>query len=249
MKQIDLVVHCWAADLPQYGVFLRMQIAALMRWPPVTCNVRLIVCCGPSLQDKATWGAIIDGQLEQINLDRLSAVQVEEYYLPREQLFRRAIARHYWSQNSTADVLWFIDSDIVCAAGCLDAVAAQVQRTDGLCFPDRYLIHRDHQTGDACWRRAMATGDYTLDPAEFVPRRSRLAIGGLQIIGADVARQVGYLGNSKWQRPVDPAKPFACFRDDSKWRRASFTERPRAVQLPELYRLRHGTSSLTKIEP
>ena len=167
--------------------------------------------------------------------------------LPREQLFRRAIGRHMRSQECTSDVIWYCDADHYCGEGCIDYICEHVQDDGRLYGPGRVLISTDWQTGDA---QAHAGGDWPRIHGEhgFKWQRNKVLIGGSQILGRETAKRLGYLGDQpKWQRPVDPEKPFACFRDDSSWRRQHFPlEKQMQVKLavPNVYRLRHSKSSI-----
>ena len=56
--------------------------------------------------------------------------------LPKERLFRRAIGRNLAAKSTTADWIWFTDSDIVFQAQCLDELADLLQgRDDALVYP------------------------------------------------------------------------------------------------------------------
>ncbi len=248
-KSLDIVVHCWAADLPHYAAMLREQIRSLFQHKPADCDVQLIVgCANEDANTREMLYQFTAGQTGATTAFDSGPAVCHHYYLhgitlcevvmPKGELFRRAILRHKWTQRSEADVLWFADCDYTVGEGTLAAICARVQRTDGLCFPREYYIHNDHATGD----RAVASGK--IDLSEFRQTRAKRAIGGIQIIGAEVAKKIGYLGHgrrkSKWQEPEDPSVPFRCFRDDSTWRRLMFPDGGREIEVPNLFRLRHS---------
>jgi hypothetical protein len=246
---LDIVVHCWAADLPHYAQLLRAQIDSLMRYTPNGCDVQLIVGC--AREDKVTQETLYQFTAGQSGattaFDRgptichhyhlsNSRVKLCEVVMSKGELFRRAILRHKWTQRSDADVLWFADCDYAVGEGTVAAILAQVQKTDGLAFPRHYWISNDHAAGD----RTTLAG--VIEPSQFHQRRSKTAIGGIQIIGAQYAKRIGYLGgeDSKWQQPDDPSVPFRCFRDDSAWRRYLFPNGAREIDVPNLFRVRHS---------
>ena len=240
MKLIEIVVHACAVELPLYAAMLRYQIRAIADNPPQHCRAKLIVACLAFDEDRA----VADATHGKLGL--CETFDLERVIMSREQLFRRSIFRHAISQCSSADVLWFADADWVMGPGCLDAVAAQVSREDGLCLPTHYHCRKSPEEGDEDWQAVLNGAEPVIDTSKFHRRRSKIAIGGLQIIGSDFARRIGYLPDSKWQWPADPTKPFRCFRDDSKWRMVHFSgaNRGKLIDVPNLYRLRHSKSSL-----
>jgi hypothetical protein len=236
-ESLDIVVHAFSAELPQYAAMLKAQARAIADHAPDSLSIQLVIACTFPEQDPQTWITI-----QEIIPWMRNGFVVRVEALPREQLFRRAIFRHYWSQRSQADVLWFADCDYCPLQGCLSAICEQVSTSDGLCFPKTYYRHREHHLGDRSWQ-AIAKGDVLqINPLEFEVRKCRKAIGGMQIIGRDVVRRIGYLGKpqSRWQRPVGPEIPFGCFRDDSQWRRQEFPDGGRKIDVPNLYRQRHS---------
>jgi hypothetical protein len=237
---VEVITHAYAAYLPQYAGFLRYQLASLLNCPPVSCHVRLMLAVASEREDPLVWAAINDGmdEAERMEKSGVSVPQIVACVLPKPLLFRRSIFRHKRCEQTDADVLYFADVDYAFGPGCLENVAFYCKPHDSLCFPETYWIHKDHATGDAAWQNA--TGLPGINPMDFIERSSHTAIGGMQIIGSEKAREIGYLPRSKWQEPVmDTSKPFADFRDDVTWRRHNFADGGRPIAVPNLYRLRH----------
>lgn len=226
---IEIVTHCYAGHLPQYATLLKLQLASLFVYQPHV-RMRITVCFAPG--DKLT---------EQVLQCHNPKIDVEQLLLPLEPalLFRRAIGRNIRAKLTDADVIWFTDCDYFFGEGCIDSVAAQVPVTGKLFCPRGYWIHRDHATGDAAIERATHGRLAVIDPAEFEFRDKTPAIGGLQIVGGDTARRVGYCDGTDWVKPVDPAKGFRSCKCDVAFRRlngfsATF------IDVPNLYRVRHS---------
>lgn len=247
MKSIEIVTHCYSGAIPVYWRHMLFQAASLM-WHPPVADVTLTMFWAGARYDQP-----LANLVEHIEKRRrrdfggIDGFHFNPIILPREQLFRRAIGRHMRSQESLAQVLWYCDADQCFGEGCIDSVCDQVQDDGRLYGPERILISTDWQTGDAM---VAAGGDWPRIHGDhgFKWQRNRVLIGGSQILGRQTARRLGYLGdNAKYQRPVSPDRPFACFRDDAAWRRAHFPlEKQMQVKLkvPNIYRLRHERSSL-----
>ena len=233
---VEIVTHCYCPPgVDQYAEYLRWQFASLVRWAR-DLRVTWTVCF--TRQDPVTT-RMIEGIETALSVARpgllLRAVDLEPAYL-----FRRAIGRNFRALETLADVVWFTDVDYLFGLDCLATVLRLVAPTDGLRLPAEILIHRDHATGDADVAAARGVLLPAPDPTHFLPRRQRTAIGGVQIVGGDTARERGYCRDSKWVEPVDPAAGFRSCKCDRAYRRLNGF---RAVRLPipNVYRLRHGT--------
>lgn len=237
-NSIEVAVHCFADQLPQYAAMLRFQASRLAAHCPGNAAVFHSIAVASAANDRTTWSVIPD-------IVRLASktYQPRIVTLPKELLFRRSIFRHRISQESRADVIWYADCDYLIGEGAIEAILAQVQKTDGLRFPREYWRHLDHDRGDETWQKMASQAVLPpIDPSQFELIPSKFAIGGIQLIGADEAKRIGYLGGrrSKWQRPVNPDIPFADFRDDSTWRRKLPRGYGRSIDVPNLFRVRHS---------
>lgn len=259
MKSLELVVHVFAGKLPLYAQHLRFQISSLLRHPPQSEVVYTLFWAGEEF-DKPTAGVVSQAIDNRMRAKEFTGWAFNPIVLPRELLFRRAIGRHQRSQETKCDAIWYCDADMYFGPGAIDAVCNQVQDDGKLYFPRRSLMSLDHATGQQTLEASKDEMWPQIDPAQFKPQRNHFAIGGIQILGRETAKRVGYLGfkegeagynrrHTKWSLPVDPEKPFAEFRDDTAWRRAHFSmsdgvERQKKIDVPHLYRLRHEFSSL-----
>ena len=251
-NSLDVIVHCFAAQLPQYAAMLRVQARSLVKHAPDGSRIKLVVAVAAPEHDEPTWAA-----LREIIADRTmltfaggtdhvlylsEQVSLHIAVLPREQLFRRAIFRHRWlTRYSAADAVWLADCDYSVGPGSIEAILAQVQNETRLVFPKHYWIHSDHAAGDRAWQAVLAGQDF-VELSDFKQIEAKVALGGMQILGGSTAKRVGYLGDSKWQRPADSERPFACFFDDSVWRRKHFRD-AQPIEIPNLYRMRHSVGS------
>ena len=155
----------------------------------------------------------------------------------------RAIGRNELARQTTADMVHFIDADYVGGPGFWDSVAKLAGRQERLFFPRETLISRDHQAGD---RYINSPGLLPLDPADFMPKRERRSIGGIQITSGRIAREVGYCPQERWQRPTD-AETVVGFTADREFRRQLETQGT-AVDLGPLYRIRHSVTGDKRAE-
>jgi hypothetical protein len=235
---IHICVHCYAAELPQFAVFLHHQLKSLVDHPP-TVPYLIEVCHSP--EDRATT-EVLDWHSSDLNLN-LGRTPI----LPPENLFRRAIGRNQAALRSHTELVWFTDCDYLFGEGCLDGLWKSWNELEGfasMVFPEQFVTMLNHQIGDDLVREdaegeADDSDDLTLRPDLFKVQRSRKAIGGLQIVPGSLARKHGYLdGHRKYQKPL--SKPFANFHDDVAFRKECLKYGPIIpVDVPNLFRLRH----------
>lgn len=235
MPKITIVTHCWAVDKPQYAVFLRAQLSslatAILRG---NLDIKVIVCA--SLDDTATRSVLKTFEIKGIL----------PLWLSNEKMWRRAIGRNAaCSVDVDSDLIWFTDCDYLFGAGCLDCMYKAWVDADKprLIWPRGYFANRDKTVIDQFWQANVKATGLVLpnigDDQEFVFTPCRRAIGGLQCVSGEWARENGYLPNSKWQEP--PERPFPDFRDDVVFRKTVCRDGA-AVSipiLPRFYRMRH----------
>ncbi len=230
---INIVAHCWSVDLPFYSRALTYMLSSLVLHEPKECQVTATICCCP--EDDQTI-KVIRHFRDEWNLNTKAII------LPREELTRRSIGRNIATKCNTDDIMWFADVDQVYRDGILDRLAT-MEWPDGtvMIHPREIMIHRDHATGDRA-AELVAEGPRLIDIAadEFVPKRYKKAIGGVQIVQGDFARKHGYLdGYSKWQRPFSGPGFDKC-RCDLPYRRfCRDFGKVVGVDLKGMYRLRH----------
>ena len=233
MKTIEVVTHAYAEEMPHFASALVHQISSLVLHKSKKCKVKLTVCCTPS-----------DTSVSQVLGWCYRGVEVHlncsPMYLPWSNIGRRCIGRNDAALVTEADIVWFADVDQVFRNGIFDRLAEMEWPAGAsMIHPRNIKIHKDHSTGDKLLCRLKELKLVDIDPKDFVDKRYRKAIGGVQIVQGDFARQYGYLnGDEKWQRPTD--KPFGDFRDDVAYRRFCLRHGSIVgVDLPGMFRLRH----------
>lgn len=228
---LRIICHAYARRLPLYASMLRFQIASMIHHPPKAKVMLSVFCCAE------------DHAVHQLMLEFMVAPDqeftVECNVMPESMLFRRAIARHEASQQDVAAVLYYADADYCFGPGCLDAMAALGPQAP-LCIPEIVLRSRSREAGAMQMEIGKDERWPAIDPRLYSPWRERRAIGGLQLIGADAAKRIGYLAGTVWHQPVDPALGFTDFKDDSAWRRSCGLGPGQKVPIPNLYRIRHS---------
>lgn len=235
---VEVVTHCLSGPNGQYAKLLAWQIHSLLDHPPQNCEVVLSVCYADG--DDATLHVLQSAVHSELWLT------VHPRKLPANLLMQRPIGRHLCAKTTKADVVWMVDVDYLPLAGCLDSLSQVLDRPERLFFPRQTLISRDHATGDAYLARDPASG---IDPADFVPKIERKAIGGIQIVRGDTAREHGYCGHlAKYQRPApDDCQTIIGFGADAAYRRQLGTPGT-PIDVPNLYRLRHSVTGDDRAE-
>jgi hypothetical protein len=178
------------------------------------------------------------------NMQQSRHLRLRHVPLKPDRLFRRAIGRHHCATTSKADVVWFTDVDYFFGPQCLDAVAAQMDRTTKLCKPSPVWISKDHATGDKMLRENALVEELNVNSYcnedWFARRRQKICIGGVQLIGGDMARETGYFCGEKRMEPLkDVSKGFLSCRCD-KWWRSHNSLSAADIDVPNVYRIRHG---------
>jgi len=231
-RRIELVVHCW-----KFSRALRYLLESLVRHPPEKVDVSASICF--SYDDLRTVNLLKD--VERIAIPW--SIKILPHPLPTPQLFNRTIGRNERALATEADFIWFTDCDYFFGQGCLDSLAdvpidPREPDYSPLYYPRVVMISKDHATGDAYLKRADGSGPVSFDPADFVPRREKRAIGGIQIVPGDVARVVGYANNPWHLRPVTNGK-WARPYGDTFMRRVLGT-RGKPIDVSNCYRIRQS---------
>lgn len=236
MTKIEIIVHCYAEEHPEFAKLLTMQLSSLALWPPKAAEVMVTVCCLPS--DLTT----------RIVLSSSLSGSVRAATMRKECLFRRAIGRNAVAKASQADIVWFCDADYLFGEGCLDALAEAYEKgfPHQLVFPKHVLIQKSHRIGDEQLNGVVPGNLYHPDLSLFTPRTERMAIGGLQIVSGDTARAFGYCDGTRWVEPVSAAGGFRNTVEDKIYRALLGGGRP--ITLPNLYRCRHSASAFESAE-
>ena len=233
---VEIVTHAYAVEHRHYAAALCYQLSSLVLHPPKDCVVRTTVCyCDEDWAVKNVLKFFAD------HLDLRHWIASDRYRLGRRCIGRSSVAGY-----TLADFVWFADVDQVWDGSCFDRLVAMPWPSGAsMIYPKTIKIHRDHATGDAALAKVDLDNPRLIDvdPSEFIDKGYNRAIGGVQIVRGNFARQYGYLnGDPAWQQPA--AKPFGDFRDDVAYRTFCWTKGPIVgVDLPGMLRLRHSTTS------
>ena len=245
-ESIQIISHAFCPPgVGHYAEHLKWQWASLTNYPP-SVPTTLSVCFTGS--DDATCERL--SKMHQMILDGRTdpLVKLQTLQMRPSQLFRRAIGRNWLAKRSSADVVWFSDCDYLFGPDCLKTLAELAGRTSGLVMPQTILINKDagnkaekadHAVGD---RMVADNLDYDLpqiDPSLFASRQQRICIGGCQIVGGNLAREIGYLDGTDYVQPVDEANGFLSCKCDRVWRHRNNLTATR-LPIPNVYRIRHS---------
>lgn len=251
---LQIVSHVWAKEMPQYAAFAKYQMHSLRRFPPARASASVILTvCFAGDDSLAAWTV-----MDQCKAGFPPNVTLRPWAMSQKNLFRRAYARNEVCKVPDGRVLWFTDCDYVFGEGTLDAVIGQVGPDSQLVFPAETLCLEWQKMGESYVRNAAGNDFPEVDPADFVTGQNKRAIGGIQIIGARLARQIGY--DPPMKTPYD-YKVFGCFKDDANWRR--YVRLPAGmvnvdgngnvgpgspIAVPNLYRIRHQENGYERTE-
>ena len=244
---IHIVTHAYAAKLPQYAVFLRVQLSSLLL---CKCDVpvRITVCYNPA--DCRTVEVLEDFRYIHAGAKRMNpsypGVTLIPLPLDVASLFRRCIGRDLAVKGMEDDIFWLTDVDYFFGADCLNSLWAtwnkELSNLPVLLWPKQVRIHKDHDTGEEFWRHNQWARNVLLpDLSQFVYKSYARAIGGVQIVNGEYIREHGYLrGNRRWQRPRTDDKPFGDFQDDIAFRRTcTYHGAIHAIEISNVFRMRH----------
>jgi len=247
---IEIVSHCYAAQHKHYASALHYQLSSLYKYIEShddRVELKATICC--SFSDEMT-DLVLQNWLGKP--PEYFGFGVKTLCMSPEQLGRRAIGRNMAAKDSKADIVWFSDVDQVFANDIFHRLADMPwPEEDGkpasMIFPREIQIHRDHKTGDEVLEqgRSRLSTVVQIDPKLFIPKKYHRAIGGVQIVKGNFARQHGYLdGHRKWQKPRTDGKVLGDFHDDRAYRGFCVRHGPIVpVDLQGLFRLRHSTCS------
>lgn len=243
---ITIITHCWNDPrIPIYSDLLRIQINSLFTWPPESTNVELIVAYCE--EDAKTRAVVREGEANSDGQIAVTGLPLAKNWLMRRSIGRNIAAR---TMCCKSDVVWFADCDYVFGRYCLDDATYMVSQSalNALFHPQKTWISKNHQIGDN-QREDLTNAEFanlTLFMDDFEEKIEDRAIGGIQIVKGVDARHFGYLnGFPKWQRPKQDNESLDNFRDDLEYRRHVMAVM-QAIDIRDLYRIRHSKSSMHK---
>lgn len=225
--KIEIVTHCY-----RYATLLRHQLSSLVLHPPPEgVSLTATICHTP--EDEETAKA-----LAWFGTLSVPGVTWNWLPLPQAELCRRSIGRNRAALVTQADWVWFCDADYWFTTACWEAFRQLHDVTEPLVFPRVVNGHCSHELGDERIRQAReADGLVSVAVSEFEPERMRRAIGGIQIVRGDYCREHGYLKDSR--RAQQPRAEWKRAHEDV-WFRRKVGSAGRAVDIPAVYRIRHG---------
>lgn len=249
MARVEICSHCW-----NYSRLLTYQLSSIWLYPPVKNRVDVVVCY--SSDDEKTM-EVLAWFAEQ---EPPENVHLRVWRLETNKLMRRAIGRNERAMDTRADYILFSDVDMLFGPGAVDGIVdAWLKSTrciDGhgrvatndppadLVYP-RYVGKCDHARGDEYIADVTAPGLYDINTEDFCPHRYRRAIGGVQYVHGDVAREKGYLPAG--HRHLRPAGRWIKTNDDVCARRHMVGHRGVPIQVPNIYRIRHSQYGRTHV--
>lgn len=234
--RVEVVSHCW-----NYARLLGFQLSSLVLHPPEFPVTMTVWWCAKDERTEQVLHWYIDNHPAPPNVSWTFRA------IKRKQLMRRSIGRNVSAHETDADWVWFADCDMA-FRGTFGAqfVRAVDGVTRSLCYPRHSLVNQ----GAASSTRALmdATAEDTLtDPVlglidvrrdDYKRRTNPRAIGGIQIVRGNVARESGYLPNSsRYQRP---ANSWQRTFEDTRYRKSLRCGNGAKVDLPGVYRIRHA---------
>lgn len=246
--KVEFVTHCYATKLTHFATALYLQLSSLAN-AANTSNNNIKVTVFYNQEDLQT--AHVLNLFEDDK--RRKNLELVKQHLPVDQLGRRSIGRNMAAKNTDADIVWFADVDYWFGATVTnDLLSIEWNNNTTMVFPGKIQISKSHEVGDKTLKyySSILTPD-PLNRPPFTPHMQvrdydekiyYKAIGGVQIVRGDFAREHGYVPNSKWQKPVKI--PFGDFRDDIAYRsfcRSVGTILP--VDLDGVFRIRHSETS------
>lgn len=238
--RIEIMTHCWAGRHDHYAKCLAYQIASLILHPPKRCHVTHMLVFSPD--DPVTMQTSLDMQFLSPDDDNITWMAQG---LPTEQLGRRCIGRNMAAKHSIADLVWFTDCDYLFRGDVLDRLA-EMEWPEGasMVYPRRIRQNSTHAAGDRTIEKMDEPKVLDIDPADFVEKRFNRAIGGVQIVRGDFAREHGYLSNDpKWQKPLNKPTFVSCRCDRAYRKRCEQNGPIVGVDLPGVYRIRHTATT------
>ena len=223
--KIEIVSHCW-----KYAHLQDYQLSSLVLYPPQDCDVTMTVFYCPEDPKTSTLLEFFDQQTP-------ANVTWNWQSLPKEQLFRRGIGRNLAAKATQSDWIWFNDCDQLFHQGCLDALNRELQgRNDLLVFPTTVSCTRLLEDDDQVLTATSKPAVVDIDPNQFEPQTHSRAIGALQVLHGDVARQVGYCDAIKfYQQPVQ--RWHKCYEDRAlRWLLGT---QGVPIDVPGIFRIEH----------
>jgi hypothetical protein len=239
-KSLTIVTHCW-----RFSRVLNYQLSSLVLHLPKKMRVSIEVYCN---QDDGPTKKVLDYFRPLLTpKDEDDPTGLITINLPLPTLWNRTIGRNQAALACDTDLIWFADADYCFGEGCLDALC-DLDLTERhfaevvphwrslLYYPAWSWINNTHELGDQYALRAKRPGLYDINPKDFKVEKYKKAIGGIQIVPGEVAKQYGYCkGDERRLRPSPNG--WKQTHEDGAFRKSLGTKGT-SVELPNLYRIR-----------
>ncbi len=236
--EIRIVTHCWAGKYEQYSLALRWHLSSIWKWG-VSKGYSILPCVVYNWEDKSTKRVITWFR-------RKLGLPIYDILLPLDQLGRRAIGRNIAAKQNDGDIVWFCDCDMFFFGedvfAEIENLISYFQSGYTLIWPRVVHIAKDHYIGESLLKKSLGFNYVLLeeeDREKFVCKTYDRAIGGVQIVSGNFAREWGYLDGTKWvSKGLE--NPFSDFKDDVAYRKFCLSKgKGKAVDIEGVYRLRH----------
>jgi len=234
---LEIVTHCW-----RYSRVLTYQLSSLVLHPP---TIDTIITVWHTDSDEPT------AKVLKYFAPRLSAVGVRLRRRNTDlcQLLNRNIGRNTTATETRADYVWFCDADYCFGPGCLDAIPHTFPAWAVLCYPGKVTRHVNTSEGDRLAYAAQRTDVWDIPYPQhydigsiFALQFPKKAIGGLQIVRGDTARQFGYCRDSaNMQQPTTDEK-WRPTTGDVRYRKSLGAGNGTPIDLPNLFRIRQSVA-------
>jgi hypothetical protein len=237
VKYVEIIVHAFSLNYPQYAALLAYQLSSLVIHPP-RCRVIVTICC---VKKDSLIDEVISYFKENTN------IILNPLYLSVRKISRRSIGRNIAALNTSADIVWFADADYFFGEGVLDNLSKFDWPDDvSIVYPHKIRISFLHSLGDETIEKMMDGFPQILNINESEYGRCTYdrAIGGVQIIKGDLARSHGYLnGRRKYFKQLEV--PFSTTGEDIPFRIVcERLGKSAPLEIPNIFRIRHTESAL-----
>lgn len=230
--RIEIITHCW-----QYDRLLAYQLTSLCKYYVTNAGIQIVATVFYNSSDEHT------ANMLDWFCSNSTWIDFQPAELPIPELLNRSIGRNKAAIQSKADWVWFADCDYVFGPDSLSTVCKFDPDDSPLFFPRIVQTHFRHAIGDDYIQAVSKPGFYDIDPVNFYAQKMDRAIGGIQIVHGNTARKHGYCNWRRAQRPISGNK-FVNPSGDV-WYRKSLETTGLAVDIPNVYRIRHSRRFVT----
>lgn len=226
--RVEIVNHCH-----RYWRLLAYQLSSLVLHPPEAVEMTYTLHCATREQDPSVHEVV---EFFRPELQKMLELRVET---SEPGLLRnRAYGRTQSALTSTADWVWFADTDYAFVDRVWEdlAQAADKAEASGVKFLFPHVIREtDWPTGQRLIDEMSVLAVRPV-PSTYIPEvRKSVAIGGLQIAHGPTVRRIGYCPEMAAKGPSDEWN----FRSDMRFRRHPDLQPQRTVHLRNVIRIRH----------